>query len=63
MRIISDIEFKLAGNETVLALGIKHSKLPAVAKIGELKMMIEDNPIMMGDLLGLKICQEIKQFK
>lgn len=63
MRIITDVEFKLAGNETVLALGIKHSKLSCVGKIGELKMMIEDNYNAMADMIGVSLVEEIKNFK
>lgn len=63
MRIIQDVEMKLAGNETVLALGIKHSKAPYITKINEMKEMIEDNRPAMEFMIGLVLVDEIIKFK
>lgn len=63
MRIMQDVQMKLAGNENVIALGVKNSKLPYVKQIGELKMMIEDNPDAMEFMIGVRLCNEIINFK
>ena len=61
MRLVQDIEFKIAGNETVIALGIKANikQLPAKQIVKELKEMATDNYIAIVDLLGFNLTNKI----
>lgn len=65
MKLLIDMETKLAGEESVIALSIKGAiqrGRPVKEIITTCKEMIQDNEIVMWDILGKDILERIKRY-
>lgn len=65
MRILHDVEMKLAGNENVIALSIKSAlkTKPYISIIHFIKDMATDNRPSIEFIIGAKLTDEILNFK
>lgn len=65
MKLVLDMDAKLAGNESMIAYAIKLSilKTPPMNTISQVKDMIHDNPSAMAGLLGNSLVYTIQTFK
>lgn len=66
MRIMQDVEMKLAGNENLFALSVKQAikeNKPYVDIIKMIRESAEDNVTMVVGQIGLYLTKEIANFK
>lgn len=62
MRLIIDVEFKLAGHEEIWCLAVKQairSNVPAVKVLQTIKDMATDNYNAVADVLGISLTNKI----
>ena len=62
MKLMLEVEEKIAGKEDTISLGIKsciYQKLPAAKILNEIKEMAEDNYAAIGFLLSNKLTDKI----
>lgn len=62
LNLISQVELKLAGQSSILAISIKmaiHKQKPAIAILTMIRDQATDNYNAMADLLGCKLTTEI----
>jgi hypothetical protein len=65
MRIMQDVELKLAGNENMIAICIKsaiNNGTPYVDIITTIQEMATDNYNAIADLIGIKLTDEILNY-
>jgi len=66
MKIIIDLEFVLAGQESIIAIALKNAikgQVPAETIISNIKDFIVDNEDAMGFILGNDLLNQIKNYK
>ncbi len=66
MKLLQDIEQKIAGNNDPISHGVRTwmgQRKSATYIIAQLKGMAIDNPDLMGDVVGMKLVNRIINFK